>query len=711
MLRRSPIISALAFTLLPALFISPPAGAQVRPPRMVVLTVDGTSIEDWVRAGAFPSLGAIALLASRTGTSSPDPVALRASAYATFGAGEAATIGPGRRVTDAGDGVLAGALGEALARNGLAATSLGDASGFDVTDAPAPRAVMRADGSVASPPANQPASSAQTWQQDSAAPAGRRTDYQRLKAELGRALTWATVVVVDLGDTARADRTFPGADPARSRWIARGLADAARFAAELRATLTEKDTLIVASLVPPLGRVREGAYLAAVAMTAPDGLLFSGTTRRPGVLSITDLAPTILARAGVPVPSEMQGRAARIDRHPSPERVVADLDADLIRARASRRPLTRGWLLAAVLLAGAAFTTIVAGRGRAPGTERLPRRWRDWLAVALVAVAATPAAMLVAPSLPGSGVAAAGIWTVAVAVAGALAARVAAGPDRALAVVAGLDVAVVIGDLFAGAPLASRSAIGFQIAGGGRFYGIDEGILGVLLGAALVAAGLLMDRAGRIRPILPRVAAALAALAVVAGAPALGSKFGAPFTLVPAFGVFVMLAAGRRPNRTAVIGIAIATVLLASSIALADALAAPAARSHIGREITGGTSVGPLVGRKLTALVRITSTTIWLPAVVLIAGPIAVLLARRRDLLARGFWGMSARRAALWAIATGCVFALGSNDTGIIVAAPAVAIASAAFYIPLLAPRPATRARNAGTAQRERTAGPAEPNE
>lgn len=685
MLRRVSV-PALAASL--ALAISPasPAVARQASPRIVVLTVDGTSIEDWVAAAAFGSLGSAGLLATRTPTETEDPVLLRAAAYTSLGAGAGAEVEARSPRTDAGRGVLAGALGEALRRRGLAAAAIGDASGEDVEDSPAERAVMLADGTIASAPLARP-DSADTWQPDPAAPGERRTDYRAMRSALERSLTWATLIVVDLGDTARADRTHSGAPASRAPWIARALTEAASFTEAVRSLLEPTDTLIVASLVPPLARARTGVHLAAVAMSGGGrGLPYSGTTRRPGVLALTDLAPTIVARAGVAVPEEMQGRAARFADSDAPLRAAAGLDADFVRARAARRPLTRVWLILAAALATGAFVMITAGRGLAPRAERFPRRLRDLLATGLLAAAAAPAALLVAPLLPGETVAAMGWWALGLSVVAALATRAAAGFGRGLAVVAFVDAALVAGDLLAGSPLAARSPLGFQVAGGGRFYGIDEGLLGVLLASTLIAVAGWQDASTRRRvgtAIIP-----LTFVAVVAAAPALGGKFGATFTLVPAFGVFIVLALGRRLDRASMTGIAIATLLLAGSLAAADALAAPAARSHVGREIAGETPVGPLIGRKVSSFLEITGTTIWLPVAIVVAGPAILLLVRRRNLLARGFWGMPGCRAALIGVAVGSVAAMVSNDTGIIVVAPALVVGAPAFYGPLLAPPP-----------------------
>jgi hypothetical protein len=679
---------ALVTLLATALFPSP-ARAQ-SPGRVVVLTVDGTSIQDWAAAGAFSSFGSMGLLATRTGASSKDPVALRASAYASLGAGTALELVAGEPVTKRRGDAVPGLLGEALLRTGAKAVAIGDASGTDVSDAPAGLATMDLSGRAAIAPddtAEAMLAPTNVSRLDGNSPGGRRTDRVALHLVLDRALEWAKVIVVDLGDAERADRTF-GRDPAaRAEWVARALEDASLIAEDVREQLTENDTLVVASLAPPLERAGAGVNLGAVAFLNGRGAPTSGTTRQRGVIALGDLGPTLLRAAGIEPPEQMHGRVARFEPESSRLLAAAGRDADLARALRSRRPLTRAWLIAAAALSAMAFIVIAAGRGRAPPRSRLPRGVRDALGIGLIAVSVAPGAFLVAPIVAGGhSVAAVGWWAAGLSLAGALAARVSLGYERGLAVAAVVVAALVAADLIAGSPLASRSAIGFQVAGGGRFYGVDEGMLGVMLAAPLVGGGVLMDHAHRRDRMLALQTIGLAAIAFLAAAPAFGSKFGAPYTLVPAFGVFCVLAAGRRFTKRHAIGVAIATLLLSASLAAVDALGAPEARSHIGNEVAGRTAVPSLVGRKLTSLAKVTTTTAWLPAVIVIGGTAALLMVRRRDLYARAMWGRPAARGALAAGIVGCLFAMASNDTGIITVGAAAPFLAAGFYGALLVP-------------------------
>src|SRR5690606_17730430 len=78
-----------------------------------------------------------------------------------------------------------------------------------------------------------------------------------------------------------------------------------------------------------------------------------------------------------------------------------------------------------------------------------------------------------------------------------------------------------------GGYLAVRSPLGYSLVGGARYYGIGNEFMGILLGAAVVALGGMLQRfhVSR-RPATLMMAAGLAGLVVVLGASRMGANFG-----------------------------------------------------------------------------------------------------------------------------------------------------------------------------------------
>ncbi len=433
----------------------------------------------------------------------------------------------------------------------------------------------------------------------------------------------------------------------------------------------EGETVILISAVPTAQRRADGVRLGAIAIRGPGfrpGLLQSPTTRRAGVVSLTDVAPTILTILGKPIPAEVTGRAMRsVTATGAPARALA-LEREIIRAHDLRYPLTRGILLLGALAALCATIAVATGA---------PRRARDAIHVFGLTALALPLTSFAAGVLPGGSA-----TPFVLAVLLAAGARAAFGRGWSIVAIVGLSAVLPLVDLAIGEPLSYRSPLAYQIAGGGRFYGVDEGVLGMVVGALLVAGAMTADRT-RSRVALAGV---FAAAVWLLGAPAFGSKFGAALTAVPALGVLALRLGGHRFTLRAAMIIAAATVAIAGAFVVVDRVGDSASRSHVARATAAGTGYADLIARKLEATARITFTTVWGPALVLFVACLGWLFVRHRLLVDRGFWGRPHLRAAIVASLVGAAAALVVQDGGVVASAMIMLYASVTATMTLVAP-------------------------
>src|SRR5690606_32152037 len=82
------------------------------------------------------------------------------------------------------------------------------------------------------------------------------------------------------------------------------------------------DDLVVVVRSPPGGRLR----LLPAGVAGPgfgDGRLTSATTRLPGIIAATDVAPTILERLGLALPPAVDGQVMENEPGGSPEELRA----------------------------------------------------------------------------------------------------------------------------------------------------------------------------------------------------------------------------------------------------------------------------------------------------------------------------------------------------------------------------------------------------
>jgi hypothetical protein len=172
------------------------------------------------------------------------------------------------------------------------------------------------------------------------------------------------------------------------------------------------------------------------------------------------------------------------------------------------------------------------------------------------------------------------------------------------------------------------------------------------------------------------------------GAPALGAKFGATLTAIPALGILVAHASGRRIDFR--MGAAIAAVTAASTGAVfgADKLRGEQARSHIGSAVRA--AEGSVIARKLAAARTLIAFSIWMKALLVFGAVAAILAWKRRDDLARALDARPAFGGAFKGGVVGIVAAVLFNDAGMTAAAIIAMFLTSAVVALLLEQPPPT---------------------
>jgi hypothetical protein len=416
-------------------------------------------------------------------------------------------------------------------------------------------------------------------------------------------------------------------------FVAAGAGDPSRAAELVEAARRAGATVAVASPNGP-PETPNLAPFALVGSGAEGGLLYSPTTRTTGLLANADVAPTLLAVLGVPVPPEMSGRMAEV-RPGRAER------AELLQRRLwfVEEGGFRVWAVVGVLWAGAIAVGTL--RGDRSGTSLI-----------VLALAGLPAGALLAAAVPVAGVLPVAALT-ALFAGGitALSWRLFGNFPEALALVALTTAALVVLDAAAGGAIERFSTLGYNPATGTRFYGVGNEYAAVLAGGLTMGLAVLVHRR---RPPAALLATVGGIAVLVLGLPTMGADVGGSLALGLGGGATVGLIRGDGPRVVilwAAGGFAFAAVLfLASGFLFPEA-------SHGSRAAGGGGGLGEILARKLAiSLGNLLSPILLL---LLVAGSAAIYAGWRR---ARGTSlaaGISA--AVVGAAATGAL-----HDSGLI---------------------------------------------
>jgi hypothetical protein len=388
----------------------------------------------------------------------------------------------------------------------------------------------------------------------------------------------------------------------------------------------------------------------AIAGRGYSGMLRSASTRTPGYVLSTDLAPTILRQFGLPVPKAMTGlrigSGGEVDY-----RALGELEGRYQQVGKRKDTAILFPLLTWLLIAAAA--ALVRGRRYAPTSA----------ATLCLAVILLPGALLLTASLsPSAAVesAIAGLLPVAVALA---LVRWLRGWD-ALALACAITVTAFAVDLVAGLSLTPKAVIGPNPGLGARFYGIGNELESTLMILTSIGTGAALQARGQ--SLSQRRAAFAFLLTGLAGTVVFASgRFGADVGAAIIFPLAAVTGAAivtRRPRLIWLGGIAaIAGVAL---LALADTLTG--GETHFARSVLdGGASESTLevLGHRLEATWQSFASLSRLPVTALALAMIAFAWLRRnwlRDLLS----GREALLAGLIAAAVGSLAGALTNDSG-----------------------------------------------
>lgn len=582
-----------------------------------------------------------------------------------------------------------GALGSALGDVPLVAIGNADITGVGGDKIQEGRwtllAAMDEEGLV-----DEAATGLDLLENDRSAPFEVRTDPAALQSAVDEALDIpCSSVVIDGGDLVRREQAIAKgqkAPPIREPLLALD-----ELVGKLENELDAKrDLLLLVSPTAPLAApLLHLGIAAAMGPGFPGGTeLTSASTGGPGIVALTDVAPTVLRHVGVERPSSMVGRPWVAEKS-SGDRVAAgaELDAEA-RFAHNTGPLISGVysVLELILVLAAAWLFRRRRRGGGNAGMHLARLETAALAALsfpVVTYLVTPlrAHDLGLPVLALSIILGTGVVVGLAFIAGRSALQ-------RLLVVCALTFVVISVDLLLGSRLQLTGLWGNDPVLGGRFTGLGNrgftvlGSSSLLIGAVLVH----LKRAGWI-PVA--IAILFVATILVDGTPGLGSDVGGVLALVPVLGITWLLLTGRKVSTRAVLVALVISAAVLGALLAFDLSRPSDQQTHLARFFEdargrGVVAVAEAAGRKIRANAGVFTSS----AAGFLIPPIFVVYAW---LVLRGRESWTALRerhrflhAGLIGSLLLAVLGFAVNDSGIIVVAIVLAIFAPAALLMLI---------------------------
>lgn len=659
-------------------------------PRLSLDDLDPVGLEQLPTFRQLMDEGAVAATNVRTRSRRPST----AEAYATIGAGtrvrtrtdvDLAVPSVGNVVVPTMPAVVSsagrhlssgpGALGAALAEHGIRTAVVNNSDivaddGTKIPQRPAALAVIDDQGAAGTGAVEAD----RLLTDDPAAPYGVRADVDSYLRETRGALDHASLVTVDLGDTKRAAAHRTISTPEETEQARqRALRQVDGYLGRLLPELDPNTLLLVVGVRPPTTEWELTPTIAYGAGVVP-GTLHSPTTRRPGLVTINDLAPTILDWFDVePAPAGMVGSSLRF-RPESPDvGGMRQLNEHAGSRERAYLPMALTFIVVQALvylLAATALSGRVWRRGRLASPEA-----RGVLRLVVLTFAAWPLATYVERAIPGihdTGLARHVIVWLLAAVLALLACRARRRTLAPLAWIAGGTVVFLVADVATGATFQMASILGYSPHTASRYVGFGNTAFAVLAACAVVLAVIHVEYAPRRSEALVTAGALLTVVVFADVWPMLGADAGGVLTLVPVFGMIMLALSGRRVSWRSTALLVPITLAALALVAGVDLLRPEPATGHLGRFLadiaSGDGDMLTTIQRRWSTNVDVLGQSAWAWVVPLVVAYLLYVL------VVSGGWqrllpaGSALRIGVVGTVAAGLVGWL-VNDSGVVVSA------------------------------------------
>ena len=505
---------------------------------------------------------------------------------------------------------------------------------------------------------------------DPESPFGVRINASALLQEFDKLPEECRFVVIDFGDSYRADSYAEYCMDALARYHRRIAAKRLdSFVRELSSRLDrDKDLLTILSVNPRSFSDIAGEKMGAIIIRGPGfdaGVLTSSSTRRLGVVTLNDVAPTILEFFGIKAPIEMVGRPMTSVSSSDNEAMLIDMNAKA-SAQVDRQVIMRSTSIAqsamVVLVLFAIFTTSIPTIKRAAA----------WLVVCFVTL---PLVMFLLPLIYSGGVFGSVVMMVALTIAvTALGGVVLKTPQRTFVWLCAICIVAMMIDLLAGANLMVSSIASYNIVEGARYYGIGNELMGTMLGATIIGAGMALGgiRISMRADVILSGAAFGIVLAFVS-MPMLGANVGGALAIAPAMGAMLIARRGWRPDLRSLVVIVFITLFAVAGMFAMDVVRTTSEQSHIGRTVSilAGGNVMALIDifqRKIALNCMLLSTSLWSRLLAISLAASAILYWSGKRSRKSAFLNREESAAAI-GCCVGTFAAFLFNDSGVVAAA------------------------------------------
>ena len=563
--------------------------------------------------------------------------------------------------------VKTAALGSTLKEAGIRAGVFGNSDGFGKSR-PASLLAIDAEGQVA-----EGVVDSSITVEDKTFPYGFRTDYSILKEEIIKSHDRVDFFVIETGDNSRLEEYRTFLPPERYQQL-RGLTlkRIDDFVGDLSKHIDwNKDRVMLVSPTPSSTESALNNIVTPLIFTGQNieaGVLSSSSTRRTGIVAITDIAPTVLSFWGITQPPEIVGRPVFSQSSDSNViQKVKQLNKQLVINYTHRPPILKTFVILQIIyLLLTAFTVLYLK------SPKILKPMQKFIIVFLL----LPPVILGYSLFRVESLALTLVYFVLIVALIYLAlSKANISFYYKVAALSLFTSAAILIDTILGSPLTINSPLGYDAMNGARYYGIGNEFAGILEGSTIMGVAALYQELNRYKKILLPIALSyFAFLTYVCYAPNLGADAGGLITAVVALGFFSLRLMDKKVRKKDILYLLLLTFLLLGMGASIDMAYNKGGGSHIGQAFSllvqgNWGEIGNIIYRKIAMNIKLLNYSIWTKVLLASLAAFGVLLYKPVGFFKRLADSVPYMKKGFEAVFVASLVGFIVNDSGIVQAA------------------------------------------
>ncbi|UNC91471.1 hypothetical protein [Candidatus Contubernalis alkaliaceticus] len=501
-------------------------------------------------------------------------------------------------------------------------------------------------------------------------PFGFSTDPEDMYETLLEYKEKSQLVVIEWGDTFRLRESLQLMSQEKGQQeFDRILSDLDCFMGKIFPLIDENTALLMVTPNPEGILAPSGSQLSLLGMVFGDnslsGLLTSNSTRRLGLVTNLDIAPTVLGYFEIPVPDYLSGRVITVSTVSTNCRLsdMMALNTSIQAVHQQRSPLIRFYILLQIITVFGAVILLIFKRNLTV--------WRPLMAAMML----IPLSFLLFPLIMTDSLAASYVILFVLTI--LLTALFLYRADNTILFLRiGLVITLsLVLDLALGGNLIKNSIMGYDPISGARYYGIGNEYMGVLVGSSL----LFISSAYQLGWDKKRFAPGLTLfffvfILYVFLAPRWGANFGGSLTALAAF-VFTYLGLGdyRLAGKTLMLVVGAAAIFI-MSLVLLNLKGQDGFVSHVGQAMVlvsreGISEVLDILTRKGAMNLKLLRYSLWSRVLLVFLGLMAFLFYQPPGMLKKLKTKYNRLSIGFAGIMVGSITAILVNDSGVVAGA------------------------------------------